>query len=146
MKTALIALTMILGLGSAASAARGVFCNERNQIVQWVCQEYPNGPGWVPQPNGCFQRLTNQSCNGGYNPHPGPAPIPVPPPPPPPQGRWIFCAREGEVCRVPGYAQVRYGSMGYYNYLNIRGEVPCMNQYFGDPAKGYEKTCEFFAR
>lgn len=57
--------------------------------------------------------------------------------------RWVYCAREGSICRVPGDAIVRYGANGYWNRLRVRGSVWCNNRTFGDPIRGVEKRCEY---
>lgn len=66
MKLALSLLVGVLGLSSIASASSGLFCNPQNQVVEWVCQEYPQGRNWVAQPDGCYHRNTQRSCDG-YN-------------------------------------------------------------------------------
>jgi hypothetical protein len=59
-------------------------------------------------------------------------------------GPWEWCAGEGEVCRLPGPATVRYGSDGRYHYERFRGgSVRCDNRTFGDPAPRRGKGCEF---
>jgi hypothetical protein len=56
---------------------------------------------------------------------------------------WTPCARENEVCRVPGTATVRYGTNGRFTYEEVRGSVRCDNRTFGDPAPREEKFCAF---
>lgn len=65
MKKIFLALGLVLGTSTVASASNGVFCNPQNQIVEWICQEVPRGDGWVPQADGCFHRNTYRSCSGG---------------------------------------------------------------------------------
>jgi hypothetical protein len=55
---------------------------------------------------------------------------------------WTRCASEGRLCRVGGRATVRYGADGRFYEREVRGEVLCSNQAFGDPAPGRSKYCE----
>ena len=56
---------------------------------------------------------------------------------------WILCANEGELCRVPGPARVRYGANGRYAFANVDDAVACDNRAFGDPLAGIAKQCEY---
>lgn len=56
---------------------------------------------------------------------------------------WILCANEGEVCRVPRAARVRYGANGRYAFANADDAVACDNRVFGDPLAGVAKQCEY---
>ncbi|GAB3731287.1 hypothetical protein GCM10028794_07390 [Silanimonas algicola] len=59
-------------------------------------------------------------------------------------GGWTPCARENEVCRLPGPATVRYGTERRFTDLEVRGgSVRCDNRGFGDPAPGEVKHCSF---
>jgi hypothetical protein len=58
-------------------------------------------------------------------------------------GGWRLCANEGELCRVPGSAKVRYGANGRYAYRDVSNSVACDNRYFGDPAFDVAKQCEY---
>lgn len=59
-------------------------------------------------------------------------------------GGWTPCARENEVCRLPGPATVRYGSERRFHEQEFRGgSVRCDNRTFGDPAPGEVKHCSF---
>ena len=59
-------------------------------------------------------------------------------------GPWRDCAREGEHCRPPGPALVRYGANGRYNVLRVdTGGIACSNGAFGDPAPRQSKRCEY---
>jgi hypothetical protein len=58
----------------------------------------------------------------------------------------VFCAREGEFCRVPYPTQVIYGVRGRSTGIEVRRGVPCTNQAFGDPAPGVPKRCLYVAR
>jgi hypothetical protein len=78
--------------------------------------------------------------NAGYAPAPGPG-----------YGhggdRWQICANEGEYCRLPGPATVRYGAYGRYAFLEVDGGgIRCDNRSFGDPAPRQRKVCEFEPR
>jgi len=61
----------------------------------------------------------------------------------PPSGEWVPCAAEGETCRFPGVARVRYGTDNRYAYRNANNEIRCSVNVFGDPAYGSHKTCEY---
>jgi hypothetical protein len=60
-------------------------------------------------------------------------------------GEWVVCASEGEHCRVPGAARVRYGANGQYAYRDVAGGVRCVNEVFGDPAPDVAKQCDYSA-
>ena len=57
--------------------------------------------------------------------------------------RWRQCADEGELCRLPGAARVRYGSGGRYAYRDANDAIPCNNAVFGDPAPDVAKQCDY---
>jgi len=60
---------------------------------------------------------------------------------------WQFCAREGELCRVNGWAIVRYGADGRFVYREVRNtRFACDNSRFGDPAPRRGKQCELSFR
>jgi hypothetical protein len=57
---------------------------------------------------------------------------------------WERCASEGDSCRLPGPAVVRYGASGRYVTRNVNGGiVRCDNRSFGDPAPGKGKHCDY---
>jgi hypothetical protein len=59
-------------------------------------------------------------------------------------GGWTPCARENEVCRLPGAATVRYGTQSRFVDLDVRGgSIRCDNSTFGDPAPREGKFCSF---
>jgi hypothetical protein len=59
------------------------------------------------------------------------------------QAGWRRCADEGQVCRVGGRAQVRYGTAGRYVYRDVVREVRCDTRSFGrDPFDGRRKSCD----
>lgn len=58
---------------------------------------------------------------------------------------WVVCAYEGDYCRVPGNATVRYGADGRYYERRVSGGVGCNNGVFGDPVHGHAKVCEYRA-
>jgi len=58
-------------------------------------------------------------------------------------GEWVPCATEGQTCRFPGVARVRYGTDNRYAYRNANSEIRCSVDIFGDPAYGSHKTCEY---
>lgn len=60
-------------------------------------------------------------------------------------GAWVLCANEGDTCRVPAAATVRYGAQGRYAQKEVRQTVACNNSQFGDPAPGIAKQCEYRA-
>lgn len=59
------------------------------------------------------------------------------------QGEWTVCANEGDICRVPGNAVVRYGADGRYAERNTDRDLGCNNAMFGDPMEGAAKQCAF---
>lgn len=59
------------------------------------------------------------------------------------RGDWVVCAYEGDYCRVPGNATVRYGAEGRYQERDVNGGIACNNGVFGDPLPGYAKLCEY---
>lgn len=59
-------------------------------------------------------------------------------------GAWQHCAREGEQCRPPGPAFVRYGVDGRFYVRRVDGGIiACTNGVFGDPAPREHKRCDF---
>lgn len=61
-----LGFTLLLSLFSLnVHAGSGEFCSPSNERIEYNCDGRPYGPGWVAQPDGCFQRATGQSC-GGY--------------------------------------------------------------------------------
>lgn len=76
----------MMSLASTAFANSGSFCNPQGERVDFVCNETPSGPGWVPQADGCFHRASGARCgdNGGGRPTPPPRPNPPRPAPPAP--------------------------------------------------------------
>lgn len=61
-----------------------------------------------------------------------------------PQEQWKKCAHQYSYCRVPGPAIVRYGANGRYHtkYVSRHG-IRCIDHYFGDPAPGVYKRCDY---
>jgi len=59
--------------------------------------------------------------------------------------RWRQCADEGELCRLPGAAKVRYGANGRYAYRDANNVIACSNAVFGDPLPDVAKQCDFRA-
>lgn len=55
---------------------------------------------------------------------------------------WRYCAGEGQVCRVNGRAQVRFGDGQRFATRTVNGSVDCSTQVFGDPIYGKVKHCE----
>jgi hypothetical protein len=59
-------------------------------------------------------------------------------------GGWTPCARENDVCRLPGPGTVRYGTERRFVDQEFRGgSVRCDNRTFGDPAPREDKFCSF---
>lgn len=58
-------------------------------------------------------------------------------------GRWTMCAGEDAVCHLSGTNRVRYGTGTAYVTKVFTGPVTCSNAVFGDPARGFVKTCTF---
>lgn len=57
--------------------------------------------------------------------------------------QWLVCAREGEYCRLPGPARVRYGANGRHVERQETYGLACNNATFGDPAPETAKLCEY---
>ena len=80
------------------------------------------------------------------SPTPAPAPAPSPSPSPTPTTStvtWTKCASEGYTCSFTGKREVRYGTATLYTSKVVTGPVACNNTTFGDPARGYVKTCRY---
>jgi hypothetical protein len=58
-------------------------------------------------------------------------------------GGWLLCAAEGELCRLPAAATVRYGSGAQFTERSASQAVVCSNASFGDPAPGTAKQCAY---
>jgi hypothetical protein len=56
---------------------------------------------------------------------------------------WVFCANEGEVCKTPEFAVVRYGIDSSYRTKLVMNSVGCSNSAFGDPIIGAKKSCYY---
>jgi hypothetical protein len=56
---------------------------------------------------------------------------------------WTKCASEGQSCAFTGKREVRYGTATLYTSKVVTGPVWCNNATFGDPARGYVKTCSY---
>jgi hypothetical protein len=63
------------------------------------------------------------------------------PTPTPSTVTWTQCATEGTTCSFTGTREVRYGTTTLYTSKVLTGPVACNNTTFGDPARGYVKTC-----
>ncbi len=55
---------------------------------------------------------------------------------------WSFCAAEGEICRVRGRSEVRFGQGNRFVTRTAYGNVRCDVADFGDPTPGVTKFCE----
>ncbi len=55
---------------------------------------------------------------------------------------WSFCAAEGEICRVKGRTEVRFGQGNSFVTRTAYGNVRCDVADFGDPTPGATKFCE----
>ncbi len=119
----------VLSFASLASANSGTFCNGQN-IVEFVCNQTPVGPGWVPQADGCFHRDTGRSCDNVGRPDPGPG-RPGRPNPPPPPGRPNPPPPPGRPGPGPGYP-------GYPG----RGEVVCSASDRGWEEHSAHRSCQ----
>lgn len=60
-----------------------------------------------------------------------------------PRDGWVFCSYEGEWCKPPGPARIRYGAEGRYAEREANGAVRCSNAIFGDPLRDVAKACEY---
>jgi serine protease len=56
---------------------------------------------------------------------------------------WTSCASEGGTCSFSGTRDVRYGTATSYVTKTFTGSVLCSNAVFGDPARGYVKSCSY---
>jgi serine protease len=56
---------------------------------------------------------------------------------------WTTCATEGGTCLFSGTRDVRYGTTTSYVIKTFTGSVACNNTVFGDPARGYVKSCSY---
>jgi len=56
---------------------------------------------------------------------------------------WTTCATEGGTCSFSGTRDVRYGTATSYVIKTLTGPVACTNTVFGDPARGYVKSCSY---
>jgi serine protease len=56
---------------------------------------------------------------------------------------WTTCASEGGTCSFSGTRDVRYGTATSYVTKTFTGSVACTNTVFGDPARGYVKSCSY---
>jgi serine protease len=72
-----------------------------------------------------------------------PTPTPTPAPTPTPTVTWTTCAREGSLCSFSGTREVRYGTATSFVTKTLKGPVQCSNGVFGDPARGYVKSCSY---
>jgi len=72
-----------------------------------------------------------------------PAPAPAPAPAPSTPETWKQCATEGYTCSFTGTREVRYGVAGAYSTKVITAKTACTSAVFGDPKKGYSKTCSY---
>jgi len=60
------------------------------------------------------------------------------------QRKWIFCAKEHQICHIPVMAKVRYGANGKYRYKRgVTGSLGCNNHVFGDPIRHTFKQCYY---
>lgn len=61
---------------------------------------------------------------------------------------WRSCATEWGTCDVPYATTVRYGAHGEYVHGTVDGResVWCSNKTFGDPLRGYRKSCEYLVQ
>lgn len=55
---------------------------------------------------------------------------------------WVFCAAEGETCRLRGSGEVRFGADRQYTVRRAHNAIRCDVEAFGDPIYGQTKHCE----
>lgn len=60
-----------------------------------------------------------------------------------PREGWVFCSYEGEWCKPPAAARVRYGAEGRYAEREANAPLRCDNATFGDPRRDVAKACEY---
>ena len=68
---------------------------------------------------------------------------PTPTPTPTTTVTWTTCASEGGTCSFSGTRDVRYGTATSYVIKTFTSKVACTNTVFGDPARGYVKSCSY---
>jgi serine protease len=56
---------------------------------------------------------------------------------------WTTCASEGGTCSFSGTRDVRYGTATSYVIKTFTSKVACTNTVFGDPARGFVKSCSY---
>jgi|GEM_PF-6705078 len=170
----LVVATALAVFGAAPASARNPACDANGvcadipgaqpeqprynhphpQYQQQPQQQYRPRPQYVPQqpqyvePQPRYERHRNE---GGFfggpvivQPQIYDAPVYAEPGYAP--GQWVQCARENGVCDVPYSTRVRYGSRGYYTFLDVDGPVRCNNGTFGDPARGALKHCWYLSQ
>ena len=58
-------------VAAPVSCTYGSFVNKSQQVIEWACScpQAPNGSGWVPQADGCFQRQADEirHYDSGYD-------------------------------------------------------------------------------
>ena len=56
---------------------------------------------------------------------------------------WTECAGEGKACTFSGTREVRFGGKGLYTSKIATASTPCTTAAFGDPMRGFAKTCSY---
>lgn len=125
----------------AFAANSGTFCNESNQLIEFVCGMTPGGSGWVPQQDGCYHRNTGQYCRETVRP---PAPRPPdhnrPPAPRPPDynrpGNGVVCSAVDR-----GWEEHSRGHYNCNDCLRYHGQCveTCSRQSVRCEAQGYDR-------
>lgn len=116
------------GVVRYGTGGRYYFREVRNASLR--CDNSMFGDPYRGRSKQCELRYYADSGWGGGNPGPGG------------DYGWTRCASEGRICRVSGRAMVRYGTDGRFYEREVRGQVMCGNQSFGDPAPGRSKHCD----
>jgi hypothetical protein len=57
---------------------------------------------------------------------------------------YLFCAKEGDTCSLPGVSDVAYGANGQYTFTRMSSYFPVSYSTFGiDPAPGFAKSAYY---
>ena len=61
-----------------------------------------------------------------------------------PDGAWMFCAKAGNTCALPGTRLVRFGANDQYEFKILSGSFACtVSTFGGDPLPGVGKHCDY---
>ena len=136
-------------LSNVAYGADGKFNYLYNQIGQVTLNNVTFEPDPAPGvPKAGFYQLVNASAAPTGSPTATPTKTPTATPTPTqssPLEGYTFCARQYQVCSLPGLSTVAYGADGKYIYIyNQRGDINIGDDTFGgDPALNVWKAAYY---